>query len=286
VNTSLVPSLALPFSPPPGSPVRLTVSAVYFEGVIDVKRFRADHLHYPVLAADPLVLEPVRGSYVVLSKFGVLVLWNCGPDVKEEILAEVAKQPGAGKPYDNVTDHLDVLVGSAENTVTFSQVGLRELTLDKLKILSLALAQSVALDRIELEVVQALANVEPAVADLKRDGRLRLSQKEVLRAVGFTLEVRAAVLASLTLFDKPPETWESEILERLDSQLYDFFDLEERLAAVKEKVAYLTDINTTLMTVLAHRKDVRLEWTIIILIAVEVVFFLWEKLLKLLAEQP
>ena len=34
------------------------------------------------------------------------------------------------------------------------------------------------------------------------------------------MEVRAAVLDNLTLFDDPPETWESESLAHLDSALY------------------------------------------------------------------
>jgi uncharacterized Rmd1/YagE family protein len=79
------------------------------------------------------------------------------------------------------------------------------------------------------------------------------------------------VLANLTLFDRPPEAWESEAIERLDNLLYDHFDLEERVSAITQKLAFLNDLNDTFLEVLNHRKSVRLEWIVVILILVEVV---------------
>jgi uncharacterized Rmd1/YagE family protein len=269
---------ALPFVPSGATPVGLAVRAYYFEGQIDIRGFRAGHPSYSVLAADPLVIEPVRGSFVALTKFGAVVLWNCGDETSAEVIRAVGASSGAGRGEERLDDQLEVLVGQPECKVTFNEVWLRELTLGQLTIISLAFAQSVALDRIEHDVVAALRRFEPVVAGLRSGGKLTVGQNEVLRAVGFALEVRQQVLANLTLFDRPPETWESESLERLDTQLYDFFDLEERLAAIREKVAYFGDVNATLMNLLNHRKSMRLEWTIIILILIEVVLFVLAEL--------
>jgi uncharacterized Rmd1/YagE family protein len=65
----------------------------------------------------------------------------------------------------------------------------------------------------------------------------------------------------------------------LDGALFDQFDLEERLSAIQQKLSYLTDAGARVMDALAHRKNVRLEWIIIILIAVEVAFFFWKEIL-------
>ena len=97
------------------------------------------------------------------------------------------------------------------------------------------------------------------------------------------MEVRAAVLDNLTLFDDPPETWESESLAHLDSALYDQFDLEERLGAIKEKLAYLHDTGATFLGLLDTRKNHRLEWIIILLILVEILLFLGKDLLPYLS---
>ena len=123
-----------------------------------------------------------------------------------------------------------------------------------------------------------MARFQPVVNALSHRGKLLLPHREVLRIVGFAMEVRAAVLDNLTLFDDPPETWESESLAHLDSALYDQFDLEERLGAIKEKLAYLHDTGATFLGLLDTRKNHRLEWIIILLILVEILLFLGKDL--------
>jgi uncharacterized Rmd1/YagE family protein len=123
-----------------------------------------------------------------------------------------------------------------------------------------------------------MGRFEPVVRDLAERGRFTLSYREALKLIGFTLTVREAVLQDLTLFDDPPETWESESLARLDGALFATFDLEERLRAIQQKLAYLSDAGARIMGVLTTRKNFRLEWIVIILIALEMVVFLLDKL--------
>lgn len=254
------------------APLVLAVRAIYFEGQIDFKAFRTRYPHYPVLCADPLVIEPELGSHVTLMRFGTVVFWNCAPHVIQTLIAEIQALPGAGHRNEAVEDSAEVHVGKDEDRVTFNEIWLRELTLEKMKVISMALGQSVALERYELEVTAALRKSEPVVDELMRRGRLLHSERDTLRTVGFALSVRAAVLANLTLFDDPPETWESESLAHLDSLLYDHFNLEERLKAINQKLSYLSDLNSNLMDLLNNRKSHRLEWIIIILIFIEVAY--------------
>jgi uncharacterized Rmd1/YagE family protein len=270
-------------APPPslrpldGTATELFLRAEYFLGQIDFRAFCARHPHYRVLSTNPLVLEPEAGAWVYLSRFGAVVFWNAPPAVVEAVLHDLEDLPGTGARAEGARDDLRVHLRAEADRVDFSEVWLRDLTLDKLKIISLALAQSVALDEVEGEVSLAMARFGPVVTTLRDEGRLVFGQKDLLRTVGFAMAVRAAVLDTLTLFDDPPETWESEALAHLDGALFDQFDLEERLSAVNQKVAYLQDAGATVLDVLAHRKDQRLEWIIIILILVEVVLFIWKE---------
>lgn len=259
----------------------LNLQADYFEGQIDIRTFRARHPHYPVLSSNPLVLEPERGSWIYVERFGGVVFWNCSDPVVQTFHKELEVLPDVGPRAGSARDTLTVHVGSEEDTVGFSAVWLKELTLDKLKIVSLALAQSVALDYFESSVSQAMARFQPVVRAMRAEGELPLNHREVLALVAFAMEIRSVVLENLTLFDDPPESWESESLAHLDSALFDQFDLEERINAINQKLAYLKDAGSTLMEVLNHRKSVRLEWIVIILIAIEVVYFLWKELLPL-----
>lgn len=276
------PGLLHGVAPTPQSMRDLRLVADYFLGQIDLKAFRARHPDNAVLSTNPLVIEPVRDAWVFLEKFGAVVFWNCSEEVIQSLHEELRALEGVGERLERARDDLMVHVGSPEDRVGFSEVWLRELTLDKLKIVSLALAQSVALDHFEMDVSRAMARFHPVVLAMREHGRLFLSHREALQLVGFALEIRAEVLNNLTLFDDPPETWESESLAHLDSQLYDQFDLEERLEAIQQKLAYLADTGARVMDVLTTRKNHRLEWIIIILIAIEIVFFLWEKMPTLL----
>jgi len=265
----------------PGEARELNLQADYFEGQIDIRAFRARHPHYPVLSSNPLVLEPERGSWIYVERFGAVVLWNCSEPIVEAFHKDLQELPDAGPRIGSTHDSLTVHVGSEEDTVGFSAVWLKELTLDKLKIVSLALSQSVALDYFERSVSTAMAKFQPVVRSMREEGKLRLSHREVLALVAFAMEIRSVVLENLTLFDDPPESWESESLAHLDSALFDQFDLEERINAINQKLVYLKDAGSTLMEVLNHRKSVRLEWIVIVLIAIEVVYFVWKEMVPL-----
>lgn len=259
-------------------PAELRLSADCFEGQIDLRAFRAAHPEFGVLSASPLVIELERGRWVVLEKFGAVVFWNPTPEWVRTLHGHL-RTLGAGPAVEGAHDELVVHLGASEDRVGFSEVWLRELNLDSLKIVSLALAQSVALDHFEASVREAMARVQPVMRHLREQGRLSLSAREALKLVGFSFEVRAAVLENLTLFDDPPETWESEALARLDSALFEQFDLEERLSAITQKLAYLSDASARVVEVLSSRKNHNLEWIVIILIAVEIVIFFWKELL-------
>lgn len=255
----------------------LRLVADYYEGRIEGREFRAKCGHHRVLSANPLVIEPEQGSFVYLAKFGAVVFWNCSESVIASIHGELGGMATPGARVEGVRDQLTVHVGAHEEHVGFSEVWLRDFTLDRLKLVSLALAQSVALDHVEGSVREALAKFEPVMAGLARHGRLFLTHLQAMKIIGFTMETRAAVLEDLTLFDDPPETWESESLAHLDSDLFDQFDLDERLGAIQQKLAYLSDAAARMTELLATRKSHRLEWIVIILIAVEIVFFLLEQ---------
>jgi uncharacterized Rmd1/YagE family protein len=263
---------------PQGECIDYTLQADYFVGQIDLKTFCETHPLHPVLGTNPLVLEPVKGSFVFLARFGGVVFWNCPDTLIRQIHEELKSLPGLNQLEEQARDFLKVRVGAAEDSVGFSKVQLHDFTLEKLAIVSLALAQSVALDHFEGAVSRAMARFQPVVKALREDGKLVLPHREVLRIVGFALEVRAAVLNNLTLFDDPPETWESESLAHLDSELYGQFDLAERLGAIREKLGYLHDAGATFLGLLDTRKSRGLEWIIILLIFFELLLLVGKDL--------
>jgi uncharacterized Rmd1/YagE family protein len=270
----IIPPLPHRLLLPPGEERAFRLQADYFLGPIDLSAFCATFPSHSVLGSNPLVLEPQEGSFVYLTRFGGVVFWNCQDSLIQQIHEELKSLQGLNQLEERARDTLKVRVGTAEDGVGFSEVRIKEFTLEKLGIVSLTLAQSVALDHFEDAVTQAMARFQPVVRALRQDGRMLLPHQEVLRIIGFALEVRAVVLDSLTLFDDPPETWESESLAHLDSALFGQFDLAERLGAIREKLGYLQDAGATLLGLLDTRSSRKLEWVIILLIFIELVLLI------------
>ena len=134
---------------PEGEEREFTLQADYFEGQIDLKAFCASQSHHPIISTSPLILEPQKGSFVFLSRFGGVVFWNCPEALISLIHEELRALPMHHLLEEQARDFLMVKVGAPEDSVGFSEVQLREFSLEKLGIVSLALAQSVALDHFE-----------------------------------------------------------------------------------------------------------------------------------------
>jgi uncharacterized Rmd1/YagE family protein len=204
--------------------------------------------------------------------FGAVVFWQCPKPVCVAVLEKIQQVMKMDPPRSEVRDDLVVLVGQPEDRVNFKDVWLQNLTLEHVRIISETLGRSVALGRCESSVSLALKNTTPIVQALEARGELTPSAKTILKTVGFTLAVRDAILSKLGLFDDPAETWQSERLSRLHNHLYDHFDIKKRLSGLHEKVSFLSDLNQLLMTLLQNRTSHRLEWIVILLIVIEVIF--------------
>jgi uncharacterized Rmd1/YagE family protein len=145
-------------------------------------------------------------------------------------------------------------------------------------LISQLLAQSVALNYLEIEVDKALDKVQKQVSILRRSGRFSISDKSAFKNIGFAMDIRHRVLTRLALFDKPEATWESENLEFLYDELYTFFDIEDRHRTIARKLSFISDNTSFLYEFLSTRKSHQLEWIIIWLIAFEIVLFFVEHL--------
>lgn len=251
---------------------RLEARAEYFASPIDLEQLQARYAQSQVQGADPLLLKLSGDAHVVAFRFGAVVFWQCEDDLRASTLAEVQPLAGGKPPVPDVRDTVLVLVDQPEERVSFREIRLRQLTLEHIKLISETLGQSVALEHSELSVTQALKNTSPIVHALEARGALTSSGKNILKTVGFTLAVREAVLARLSLFDDPAETWRSERLARLHTLLRDHFDVRKRLAALQEKVTFLADLSQMLMNLLQNRTSHRLEWVVVLLIVIEVIF--------------
>jgi uncharacterized Rmd1/YagE family protein len=142
----------------------------------------------------------------------------------------------------------------------------------------LNVSQSVALDYYEELTGKLLEETNLHTQMLVNKGRLGISGKELKKYIGRTLLLRNRIAENIYVFDSPPETWENESLNKIDNDLKRTFDLQVRVRTISEGLSIIKDNLELFRGLLQHRNSNILEWIVILLILVEVLNLIIEKL--------
>ncbi len=126
------------------------------------------------------------------------------------------------------------------------------------------------------ERVAAVFDRVEALAVQLREATVPASSRELLRQIGETLLIRTRMVGRVEVSEKPEITWDDPELDRLYGRLALEYELADRDRALTRELALVSDVAGTYLELLDTRKSVRLEWYIIILIAIEIVLFLWD----------
>ncbi|XP_068972865.1 required for meiotic nuclear division protein 1 homolog [Bombus flavifrons] len=135
-----------------------------------------------------------------------------------------------------------------------------------------AMAQSVKLGIWEASLDHYIDSIAFVTEDLKSGRKLRMTQHEVLRKQGELFALRHSINLSSDLLDTPDFYWERDDLERLYQETCSYFNIAKRTRVINEKLNHCVELMEILAMRLSDRHHIRLEWMIIILIMVEVIF--------------
>lgn len=266
---------------------RYEFMAVSFEGEIDVARVgellgmeRKPRWEEPVVL-DPLTVgiadpDPFRQGRVSLYSFGSAVFFNCPPETVSTFFrspAPVVSLLGPPRPPLSLERYTLAVDEGKGISVTNDLVTIGTPSPLAVDIVSFAIAKSVALERIEQRLDQLLDQMEEVITRL-RQGRFSLSDRQLAHLAGTILDFRYRSISHLMILDPPEITWEEEDADRIYRSVAANFELPQRFGLIRQKTDTLLDI-TDVFTTLAHaRRSARLEWIIIVLIALEIILFL------------
>ena len=239
---------------------------------IDLKGAQEALKRYTFLNRDhPVVIQYLDHQYVVLTKFGVVVFWNVSDNDRKNIISDIAPHVRAKNPIEAYKEEMSAVQQDGTDRVTSEGVYLAKIDVSRVKIVSYAIAQSVALERYEFDVEKQLSELETVITNLKNTGKSLLREKDLLKQVGRTLAVKQTAISHLALFDKPDEVWESPELERLYLYLSSEFDIKDRFSVLDQKIYFLSENSRMLMEFMAEKKNAFLETVIIVLILIEMI---------------
>lgn len=135
-----------------------------------------------------------------------------------------------------------------------------------------AVAASVKLGALEANLDRIIDSIEYISEDMKRGKSIKLSRDEVLKKTGEIFALRHVLNLSLDLLDTPDFYWDRENLETLYHQTCAHLTIAKRTRIMNEKLTHCYELMDLISTHLSDEHHVRLEWFIIVLIMIEVVF--------------
>lgn len=227
-------------------------------------------------SATKLVYQEGEAGFFFIYRFGSVIFFNMEPARQRAVIEKIKMLIGE-KAGMIVSDefYLEVCKGE-KGSVGFDKACLGKLTAEGVDLLALILAQSTALEYFEEKVDDILGKAADIGYMLKKKGRLLRSARDIKKFIGQCITTKQQLVGSLYLLDKPDETWDAQELDNLYREAVDIFEIKDRYKTVDYKLRMVQENLELIAELLQHRHANFLEWAIIVLIAVEIVLFIYE----------
>ena len=223
----------------------------------------------------PLLISAGDHGYAVLFRYGAVVLFNLAPAEQLSFLNHVKHL--IRDPFDAPdTEIVDINIDSTkEERVENNIISIKDTRPERLQVVADILAKSVVLDHYEKRVGDVFDRIEPLADSLQQKGRTAFKDVELLRHIGGTLLIQHTTVGRVEIEEKPEVLWEQPELERLYVRLEDEYELRERHVALERKLDLISRTAETLLELMQHKRSLRVEWYIVILIIVEILLSLY-----------
>lgn len=252
---------------------KITVRAIAISDRIETIRLERDDL----VSDNPVAFEEGEGGFVVVFRFGVVVMFGLSPLEEERVLASLAAL--SGRPRERREEETSVILAQSDRDDHIPAGGpihVKSFSPERALVIADGLAKSVALASDEREVAEALDNLEPFARQLAETGKVPGERREMLKKIGGALQVRQRVVGRVAVEEKPDVLWDRPDLERLYARVEDEFELKERAGALKSKLEVIGETATALTDLLDTERSLRLEMAIVALIVFEIMITFYQ----------
>lgn len=255
----------------------ITIRALQLGERIDLKGLERDD----AFSSNPLAFRTGSNGTVVLFKSGAAVFIGMSP-LEEEALVDtlMPRIEGPLSERESETTLLTVRPDADELLSVSGTIQLHAADQNRLLLVAEALAMSVAMAYDERRIARAFDRISPVAQSLAQRRLPSGSQSTYLEQIGEALTIQQRLAGRVDLDDKPDVLWDHPELERLWAKLVDEYDLPARGRAIGRKLEVIQETSDTITDLMATRTSHRLEWYIIILIAIEIVLSLYDRFVK------
>lgn len=258
---------------------RISTIGYHLGDRLDLKLIK-NGLTFDCIYSDPteLIYQTNEFCYFYIFDYGSIVFLGVEKAEQTQIINAI-RQILKIDSKELMSENFDIEVNpDVEYHIFFDRVVLKEINTDIAKIIMLNIAQSIALDYFTEQSNLLLAKTRQFSSELEEHGRFSLKGKKLLQSIGKTLNLKIRIAENLYIFDSPRLSWNDEFLNKLNDDLSRELDLRIRHRSLQENLRIVKENLDIFKEITQHSHSSALEWIIIILIAVEIVNMILEKI--------
>ena len=212
--------------------------------------------------------------------YGCVVFWGFTEDEEQTVLStlkEFEKTSNLKVEMDEFTFVYGEGMRIEEDEIVLHSKN----TLTKLAI-SHGLAQSVKLTTFEDTIQTTIDKTKYLPEDLSLKGKISMSRRGISRKMGELFIERNFINLHSDILDTPEFFWNYPELEPFYRRTAHYLDVTKRIEVLNKRLTVVHELFEILSNELNHQHSSRLEWTIIILIVIEVVIALMRDVFHLI----
>uniref|UniRef100_A0A8C5MQA2 Required for meiotic nuclear division 1 homolog n=1 Tax=Leptobrachium leishanense TaxID=445787 RepID=A0A8C5MQA2_9ANUR len=226
------------------------------------------------------VTKEIDAGNIFFFREGAVIFWN----VEEKTMKHVMQilEPHEIQPYEVALVHWEneeiyYTIGQGHTKLVKGEILLNsqlepdELILEKFAF-SNALCLSVKLAIWEATLDTFVGSIQSIPEMLKDRKKLKLTHEDVMQKIGELFALRHRINLSSDLLITPDFYWDRENLEHLYDKTCQFLSINRRVKVINEKLQHCTELTDLMRNHLSEKRGLRLEWMIVILITIEVMF--------------
>ncbi|KAG6006125.1 hypothetical protein E4U21_007361 [Claviceps maximensis] len=227
-------------------------------------------------AAENVLLDfdiQVHTPEVFLFDYGVVVIWGMTEAQEAKFLKELARFELEKLAPDDIETELFNFYYTREYQARIYNdfITLRDKTnyMTKLSI-SHALAQSVKTSLYEELIATTVETCKDIPAHIALTGKINLSRKQINMQIGDLFILRIAIHLNGSVLDTPELFWVEPQLEPVYQAVRSYLEIDQRVGLLNERLDVIADLLAVLKDQLSHGHGEKLEWIVIVLIAMEI----------------
>ena len=260
---------------------KYTISAHYVAKSLNLAEIeKKNDLSLLTKRRNSLLFQPAPDRMMVVYSFGVVVLFNFDEKLGLKLVKQAARYSDDPAQKHKTEDYAVIDDPEKKISVEFDSIYVSKIDIDQIHLISEVLAQSVAIEFVEEQVDQFMTRFEKIYSGLERDGKIRISDIEVRKAIGAGRNIVQYVITQLSLLDKPDITWEDKDTEAIFVGMRKMFELEDRFRNLEFRLNFIQDTSELVLDILQNKRSFNLELWVLTLFVIDVLLILYEVIFK------